>query len=76
MELEWKWNGKYLTEKKNCYGMEMEWKWNGNGMEKNTTNQEEKKIDGMECKWNGNGMEKLEKLLWKWNGMEMEWRWK
>ena len=51
VELEWKWNGKFSTEKDNVQwngnGMEMEWKWNGNELG-----------SGMELvwKWNGNGM--------------------
>ena len=48
MELEWKWNGKYLNRKKkllwNGNGME----WNGNIMEKKYDKSSGKKIDGME----------------------------
>ena len=41
VELEWKWNGKFSTEKDNV-------QWNGNGMEMNL---------GVRWNWFGNGME-------------------
>ena len=40
VELEWKWNGKFSTEKDNVQwngnGMEIEWKWNGNKYDKSS----------------------------------------
>ena len=39
----------------------MEWKWNGNGKEMERKNEKNYYIV---------------KYFWKWNGMEMEWRWK
>ena len=81
MELEWKLNGTFMRkfgdEKWNGNREEMERKWNGKCMK-----------NFVDAKWNGNRVEierklngkeratnDISKWIWKWNGMEKEWKW-
>ena len=56
MEMDWKWNGNFITKKKRY---KVEWNLNGNGMDINGHPDMEVKLNGMEWKRKGNEMERL-----------------
>ena len=66
VELEWKWNGKFSTEKDNGQwngnGMEVEWKWNGNELGRT-----------MELVWKWNEDGNIQKICYRIeDGIEMK----
>ena len=61
MEMEWKWNGEGMENKRQIKWYQISMEWNGKGKE-------------MEWKMWVN--KKFSKWIRKWNGMGMETRWK
>ena len=81
MEMEWKQNGTFMkkfgNEKWNGNREEMERKWNGKFMKKFVGCKVEWKQsgNGKEMEWKERETNDISKWIWKWNGMEKEWKW-